>query len=282
MAFTQELLHPASAATAKAAAAKIAEAFGPVAPDIAVILGTGLGPLAERAEGATALPYAQIPGFPQGGVTGHAGRLVLGRIAGRRVLFLQGRVHYYEMGDATAMRLPLEALALAGVHRLLLTNSCGSLRQDLAPATAVAICDHINLTGLNPLIGDPSDARFVNLVDAYDPGLRRLMAEAAAAQGLTLAEAVYAWYSGPSFETPAEIRMARGLGADLVGMSTVPEVILARRLGLTVAALGMVTNYGAGLVGGEEISHAQTKAAALRGAEAMRLIIEGLIAELPR
>jgi purine-nucleoside phosphorylase len=146
----------------------------------------------------------------------------------------------------------------------------------------VAISDHINLTGLNPLIGDPSDARFVNMVDAYDPGMRRALGRAAARLGEELAEGVYAWYSGPSFETPAEIRMARLLGADLVGMSTVPEVILARRLGLTVAALGMVTNHGAGLIPDEEISHAQTKRVAREGAARMQALIEQWIEELPR
>jgi purine-nucleoside phosphorylase len=282
MGFSDELLHPAKAALARAAANAIAAALGREPFDLALVLGTGLGPIADRVEGAAALSYAEIPGFPASGVTGHAGRLVAGRLRGRRVLVLQGRAHYYEEGRADVMRVPLEALALAGVRTLLLTNSCGSLREEMTPAMPVAISDHINLTGLNPLIGDPSDARFVNLIDAYDPALRRTLAHAAARLGHDLLEGVYAWYSGPSFETPAEIRMARQLGADLVGMSTVPEVIIARRLGLSVAALGMVTNYGAGLIAGEAISHAQTKAVALEGGARMQALIEHWIEELPR
>jgi purine-nucleoside phosphorylase len=277
MTFTPDRLHPSSAATARAAADAIRGHVGTEPPALALVLGTGLGPLVDGLEGAVAVDYGLIPGFPKSGVTGHAGRLVAGRLEGRRVVMLQGRSHYYESGDPAAMRVPLEALALIGVETLILTNSCGSLRSEIAPGSPVILSDHINWTGLNPLIGDPSDTRFVNLVDAYDPALRRALKRAGEEIGLSLAEGVYAWYSGPSFETPAEIRMARMMGADLVGMSTVPEVILARRLGLRVAALAMATNYGAGIDPGETISHAQTKAVALEGAGRMRAVITAFV-----
>jgi purine-nucleoside phosphorylase len=282
MAFASDLLHPATADRSRAAAEAIVARAGSEAPALAVILGTGLGPLAEAAEDAIAIDYADLPGFPAGGVSGHSGRLVIGRTGGRRVAFLQGRVHYYETGDAAAMRVPLEALALAGAPILLATNSCGSLRPELEPAMPVALSDHINWLGRNPLIGDPSDARFVNLVDAYDPELRLRLRQSAERLGFVLREGVYAWYSGPSFETPAEIRMARQFGADLVGMSTVPEVILARRLDLKVAALGMVTNYGAGMSERETVSHEQTKAVAHQGAARMRGLVADFIAGLDR
>jgi purine-nucleoside phosphorylase len=281
MPFAPDLLHPVSAKASSAAAEAIRAKSGLAGIDLAIVLGTGLGQLADAVEDAVALPYAAIPGFPVSGVTGHAGRLVLGSLGGRIVAILQGRAHFYEHGDPAAMRVPLEALALLGVPTILLTNSCGSLRKDLQPASPVILSDHINLSGANPLIGDPSDARFVNLVDAYDPRLRAALRDAALASGLQPAEGVYAWFSGPSFETPAEIRMAAILGADLVGMSTVPEVILARRLGLRVAAVALVTNYGAGLDPAEAISHAQTKAVATRGAERMTALIARFVAELP-
>jgi purine-nucleoside phosphorylase len=280
MAFSPDLLHPASAAASRAAAEAVRALAGPVPLEIGLVLGTGLGPLADEVEDGIVIPYADIPHFPQSGVTGHAGRLVIGRLAGRRVAMFQGRAHYYEHGDANAMRVPLEALAQLGAPVVLLTNSSGSLRPDIRPADLVALCDHINWLGLNPLIGDPTDHRFVNMVDAYDPALRAALRRAARAAGFDLPEGVYAWYSGPSFETPAEIRAARILGADLVGMSTVPEVILARRLGLRVAAVSMATNFGAGMDERETISHAQTKAGAARGAARMQALVRGFLAEM--
>ena len=268
-----DLLHARSAALSRQAAAAISDRVGSERIDVGLVLGTGLGSLADEAADAVAIPYGEIPHFPAGGVSGHAGRLVVGRVGGKRTAVLQGRVHFYEEGDAEAMRLPLEALAVLGARCILLTNSAGSLDPALAPPATVALSDHINLQGRNPLIGDASDARFVNMVDAYDPALRGDLQRAARACGFDLPEGVYAWFSGPSFETPAEVRAARILGADLVGMSTVPEVIMARRLGLRVAALAMVTNFGAGMKGDEPISHEQTKAVALEGAGRMKALV---------
>jgi purine-nucleoside phosphorylase len=246
----------------------------------AMVLGTGLGGLADELEDAVALPFAEIPGFPRPGVSGHGGRLVAGRLAGRRVLVLQGRVHFYEGGDAAAMRVPIGAVAALGAPPLLLTNASGAVRADWPTGTLVLLSDHINFAGTNPLIGDASEARFVPMVGAYDAELAATMRRAATAASVPLQEGVYMWFSGPSFETPAEIRAARVLGADLVGMSTVPEVILARYYGLRVAALSLVTNPAAGIVPGAH-THADTKAAGRAAEPDLRRLVTAFVADLP-
>jgi purine-nucleoside phosphorylase len=247
---------------------------GPIA--CAMVLGTGLGDLADGIEDAIIVPYADVPGFPPGTVSGHQGRIVCGRVGERKVLVFQGRAHYYEAGDAAAMRLPIAMLAALGQPPLLLTNAAGSVRADLRPGSLVLVSDHINLTGRNPLIGEAGDARFVSMTDAYDPRLRHRLKQAADAAGVALDEGVYLWFSGPSFETAAEIRMARLLGADLVGMSTVPEVILARRFGLRVAAISVVTNLAAGIEGASP-THGETKAIAAGAAASLKRILLGFI-----
>lgn len=246
----------------------------------ALVCGTGLGALVEGIEAPRTLPYAEIPGFPPPGVSGHAGRLHEGRIAGRAVLVFEGRSHAYERGDPAAMRRPLALAAALGTKALLLTNAAGSLMPQAGPGGLVAVSDHLNLSGMNPLIGEPSDGRFVPMVDAYDPALRATLQEAARACGLSLPEGVYAWFSGPSFETPAEIRMAGRLGADLVGMSTVPEAILARFLGLRVAAVSVVTNFAAGFGAGDP-HHAETKAVAARAGADLARLVAAFVARLP-
>jgi len=245
---------------------------GDAAIEVALVLGSGLGPLADRVEAATAIPYADLPGFPQGGVSGHQSRLVVGALGGRRVAVLSGREHYYENGNPAAMRPALEAVQALGADRLILTNAAGSFRPEVGPTAIVAHTDYVNWSGRNPLIGEHGDARFVDMRDAYDPAMRAGLKAAAARAGVPWHEGVYFWFSGPTFETPAEIRAMKILGADLVGMSTVPEVILARRLKLRVAALSMVTNHAAGMAGAE-ISHADTKAVAARGSAAMAALI---------
>ncbi|TGD98573.1 purine-nucleoside phosphorylase [Methylobacterium nonmethylotrophicum] len=273
---------PSEARVAEAAAFLRARGLaGPFA--LALVTGTGLGPVAERLENPVALPYAEIPHFPASGVSGHAGRLVAGRLAGKPVLLFQGRAHPYEHGDAAAMRVPVGVVAALGAPPLLLTNAAGSLIPGAGPGSLALITDHINLSGMNPLYGEPSDARFVPMVDAYDPALRAASRAAAAASGIALHEGVYAWFSGPSFETPAEIRMARTLGADLVGMSTVPEVILARFFGLRVAALSLVTNYAAGFEAGPGAGigaphHAETKRVAAQAADDVGRLVAALLA----
>lgn len=238
---------------------------------LGLVLGSGLGHLAGAVAG-TAIDYAELPGFPQAGVSGHAPQLVVGDLEGVRVAVFGGRAHYYETGDAGAMRVPLETLAALGARRLILTNAAGSFRPDVPPGELMLITDHINYSGLNPLIGEPSDRRFVAMADAYAPALRTALTAAAAAEDVALAEGVYAWYSGPSFETPAEIRALRLLGADAVGMSTVPEVILARFLGLEVAGVSTITNMAAGL-SDEKLSHEHTKAMAPLGAAKLERVL---------
>ncbi len=246
----------------------------------AIVTGTGLGTLVERLSDTCAVPYAEIPGFPAPGVSGHGGRLQAGRLGGRRVLVFEGRAHAYETGNAAAMRVPLAVARALDARALLLTNAAGSLRPEAGPGHLVALTDHINLSGLNPLVGEPSDARFVPMVGAYDPGLRDTLHAAALTCGLPLHEGVYAWFSGPSFETPAEVRMAGRLGADLVGMSTVPEAILARFLGMPVAAVSVVTNLAAGIGDGDP-HHDETKAVAARAAADLARLAEAFVARLP-
>jgi purine-nucleoside phosphorylase len=246
----------------------------------AVVTGTGLGGIAAALTDASAVDYAAIPGFPGPGVSGHGGRLHRGRLAGRPVLIFEGRAHAYERGDPAAMRVPLACARHLGARRLLLTNASGSLRPATGPGCLVLLADHINLSGLNPLIGEASDARFVPMTEAYDPDLRARLRAAAGACGVPLGEGVYAWFSGPSFETPAEVRMAGILGADLVGMSTVPEVILARFLDLPVAAVSVVTNLAAGIAGGAP-HHAETKEVAARAAEDLGRLVRAFVAGLP-
>lgn len=245
-------------------------------PHIALILGSGLGGLVAELEDAVSIPYAEIPGFPRSGVSGHSGELVAGRLAGVEVLILSGRVHYYEKGAAAAMRPALESLKALGIRTLVLTNAAGSLRAEIRPGAVMLIEDHINFSGENPLIGEASDARFTGMTEAYDEELRGVMKEAARAEDVPLPSGVYMWFSGPSFETPAEVNMARILGADAVGMSTVPETILARFLGLKVVAASVITNYGAGMTGAE-LSHAETKEVAPRGGAILARILKAAL-----
>jgi purine-nucleoside phosphorylase len=247
--------------------------------DCAIILGTGLGGIVDDIADPISIPYAEIPHFPQSGVSGHSGSLVAGILASRRVLILQGRSHYYEAGDAAAMRVPIGVLARLGKPLLILMNASGSLHLDMPSGSIVCITDHINFSGMNPLIGEPSDKRFVSMTQAYEETLRLMFRVAAQEEGIRLHEGVYMWFSGPSFETPAEIRAARVLGADLVGMSTVPEVILARYHGLRVAGLSVVTNMAAGIEGASP-SHGETKDVAAGAAPALRRLIHAVVAAI--
>lgn len=256
--------------------------------DLALVLGTGLGSLADAVAERVAVPYAAIPHFPVGGVSGHLGQLVAGRWEGRRVLVFQGRAHYYEGGDAGAMRVPIGAAAALGAPILLLTNAAGSIRPGTGPGSLALISDHINLAGANPLIGESAEARFVALDHAYDRALRGALRRAAQEAGVGLDQGVYAWFSGPSFETPAEVRMARLLGAAFVGMSTVPEAILGRFHGLRVAAISVITNLATGIAPPRwtpdhaPVSHGETKTVAARAAADLGRVIEVFLRELDR
>lgn len=251
-----------------------------VEPTVGIVLGSGLGDLAQAVEGSATIPYDELEDFPLLGVSGHEGSLVVGRMGGTSVAVMAGRGHYYEHGRSDVMRPALETLKALGVRDLVLTNAAGSLRQDIPPAAVMLITDHINFGNRNPLIGVQSDYRFVSMSVAYDADLRRAALHAADREGVELHEGVYMWFSGPSFETPAEIRAARILGADAVGMSTVPEVILARFLGLRVLGFSVITNYGAGMTE-TELSHAETKDVAPRGGAKLAGILKRMLAAWP-
>ncbi len=242
---------------------------------LGLILGSGLGHLAHAVDGV-AIPYADLPGFPHVGVSGHNPHLHIGTLDGVRVAVFGAREHYYENGNPAAMRPALDILQALGADHLIVTNAAGSLRPDIRPGDLMLLNDHINFSGLNPLIGEKTDARFVPMTTAHDPDLRAALRDAAKAEGVALSEGVYAWYSGPSFETPAEIRAIKILGGDAVGMSTVPEVILARFLGLKVAAISTITNMAAGM-SDEQISHEHTKAMAPLGAAKLERILRAYL-----
>jgi purine-nucleoside phosphorylase len=260
-------------------AAHIAALASDRRPEIAVLLGSGWAPLAERLQDAIAIPYAQLPAFPHLDVEGHKGTLLLGRLGGRDVAVLCGRKHFYETGDAAAMKGAIRSLAAFGVKVLLQTNAAGSLAPAIRPGSLMLIADHLNLVQASPLLGEHGAQRFVDLRDAYDPALRS-QAQAAAARTLVpLHEGVYAWVVGPQFETPAEIRLLQRLGAQAVGMSTVPETILARHAGLRVLAVSMITNMGCGIED-EALSHAHTLATAKSGGANAVQLLEAIVAAL--
>jgi purine-nucleoside phosphorylase len=253
-------------------------ARGPL-PGTALLLGSGWGAAADAVEAPVDLPYAELPAFPAVEVGGHRGLLRLGRLGGRPVAVLLGRGHAYETGDVDAMAGPIRTLAALGVKVLVQTNAAGGIAPALQPGQLMVLCDHLNLVQRSPLVGTGGDGRFVDMADAYDPGLRASAQAAANALGLPLHEGVYAWVMGPQFETPAEIRMLRALGADAVGMSTVPETILARHAGLRVLALSIITNRACGL-SAERLSHARTLETAARSAADAARLVEAVVAAI--
>jgi purine-nucleoside phosphorylase len=220
-----------------------------VTPDIAIILGSGLGGLAAEIEDARRVPFKEIPGFPSATVAGHAGALIGGELAGRRVIALSGRFHVYEGHDARLAALPVRVVHALGAHTLIVSNAAGGIRRTLRPGDLMLIADQINLMWRNPLIGPvaPGEERFPDMSAPYDTELLAVAREAALRVGVPVVEGVYAGLLGPQYETPAEVRMLERLGADAVGMSTVPEVIAARTLGMRVAGVSCITNMGCGI-----------------------------------
>ena len=248
-------------------------------PHVGVILGSGLGAVADAVEDPHVIGYEELPGFPRPTVEGHAGRIVQGTIAGVPVAILQGRAHLYEGGPIEELRAPVRWLRAAGAGTLVQTNAAGSLRPEVGPGRLMAITDHINLMGVNVLTGPNDDSigpRFPAMGNAYDLELLAQLRAAAAQLGLPLAEGVYAGWSGPAFETAAEIRMIRVLGGDAVGMSTVHETVVARHCGLRVAAISAITNLAEGL-GEVPLSHEQTLADAARAAEDLSKLLVAFI-----
>lgn len=226
-------------------------------PQVGIILGSGLGDFADTLQDRVAIPYQELPHFPHSSVPGHAGRLVLGRLGGSTVVAMQGRVHAYEGYSNEQVAFPARVLCGLGIQTLVVTNAAGGIHAELLPGSLMVISDHLNLSGWNALTGPNDDRlgpRFPDMSHAYHPGLRQLLLKVARGQGLALREGVYAMVSGPSYETPAEIRMLRTLGADAVGMSTVPEVVAASHMGVRVAGISCITNLAAG-IGHQPLSH---------------------------
>lgn len=265
--------------TAEALRARLPEG---ARPETLITLGSCLGGLAETLRGATAVPYAELPHMRASTAPGHAGMFVAGELEGRQVLCMQGRLHPYEGLGPGQVTFPLRVAAQLGVKRLLVTNATGAINASFRPGQVVAISDHINLTGANPLVGANDDRvgpRYPEMSSAYSPRLRALAADVAAELGYDLEQGVYLGLSGPSFETPAEIRAFRALGADLVGMSTVWEVILAAWLGVEVLGLSLVTNMAAGMLDAP-ISVDEINRNAQHGASDMRALVKGIVARM--
>jgi len=252
-----------------ASAATLRLRLGARAPKVAVLLGSGWGPFAQQVQAAVTVPYADLPAFPRLAIGGHAGQLCVGRIGGTEVAVLAGRKHAYETGEPDGMKGAIRTLAAIGVQVLVQTNAAGSMDASMRPGELMLITDHLNVVQRSPLVGEAGDKRFIDMSAAYCPRLRALALAAASAAGTPLREGVYAWVLGPQFETPAEIRMLRNFGAQAVGMSTVPETILARHAGLRVLALSMMTNMAAGMEA-QTLSHAHTLATA--GASSERAV----------
>jgi len=239
-----------SFAHSRALAAKLRERLGPFSPDVLLILGSGLGFLAGEAKDAVSIPYAELPGFPTSTAPGHEGRLVFGRMAGRQVMVMQGRFHGYEGYDTDTLALPVYIAAALGARTLLVTNAAGAVNTAWAPGDVMLITDHIKLFGDSPLRGPnpPGHDRFPDMTFCYTPSLFETARRAAQKLSIPLREGVYMVFPGPQYETPAEIRAARALGADAVGMSTVPEVIAARHAGMDVLGFSLLSNMAAGVL----------------------------------
>ncbi|HEY3836256.1 MAG TPA: purine-nucleoside phosphorylase, partial [Bryobacteraceae bacterium] len=263
------------------AARQFLETALPARPQIAVILGSGLGAFAEELAGATSIPYSDIPDWPRSTAIGHAGRLVAGKIGDVDVAVLSGRVHLYEGYTAQQVTFGIRVLGLLGIKSLVVTNAAGGIGSHLGRGGVVLISDHINLQGANPLIG-PNDealgARFPDMTEAYSKAYRETARKIAGQLGYTLQEGIYAALTGPSYETPAEIRYLRTIGADLVGMSTVPEVIVANHMGIKVLGISVVTNLAAG-ISQEKLTH---KEVLETGEQVRGMLVQFLKALLPR
>ncbi len=241
-------------------------------PKYAVILGSALGSVIDAVEQPLDIAYTELTGFPVPRISGHAGKLVLGNIGGVEVAVLAGRAHAYEDGNAAVMRPALQQLQDAGIKTLILTNAAGSLKSSMKPGSLMLLTDHINCAGMNPLMGQHGDENFVSMTNAYDADLRKAFVAAAKKAKIAVKQGVYCWYSGPSFETPAEIRMMQIIGGTAVGMSTAPETILARRLGMKVAAISTITNLAAGIKGASP-SHEETKREGMKAAGDMKRLL---------
>ena len=251
-------------------------------PHTAVVLGSGLGDFADTLRDAVTMPYGELPGWPVSRVVGHAGKLVIGSVAGRRVAALAGRVHAYEGHPLDTVVFATRVMGRLGVRELVLTNAAGGVNTGFGRGALMVIDDHINLMGANPLVGDNDDRfgpRFPDMTEVYSKRLRRIADEAAAAKGLSVTHGVYAALAGPSYETPAEIRYLRTIGADAVGMSTVPEAIAGRHMGLEVLGMSCITNMAAGVLP-EPLNHEEVLETARQVRGTFIALLEGIIERL--
>ena len=251
-------------------------------PELGIVLGSGLGGLADELEGGLAIPFGELPGWPAATAPGHVGRLLLGTLEGRTVAMLQGRFHMYEGNDPGLVVQPILLFQRLGARAVLLTNAAGGLDPSFGPGTIMLIADHINLTGRNPLMGPNADAigpRFADMTDAWSPRLRAQLRAAATATEVAVEEGIYVGLTGPTYETPAEVRMLAGLGGHAVGMSTVLECIAARWAGLEVGGVSLVTNAGAGYTG-EPLSHEEVLTAGREAAPRMVRLVRQFVRDL--
>lgn len=271
---------PFGAVAARVAADAVRSRIG-VKPRVGIILGSGLGGIADVVERPTRLPYRDVPGFPGATVVGHAGELIAGMLGGTPIVALSGRFHMYEGHDAALAGFPVRVLQALGANTLIVSNAAGGARATLTPGTIMLLTDHVNFMFRNPLIGalEDGDVRFPDMSAPYDPELRALAHRVAKEQGMTLAEGVYVAELGPSYETRAEVRMLTRLGADAVGMSTVPEVIVARALGMRVLGFSCITNLACGLAVAP-ITHAEVIETTARVATQLQQLVRGIVAEL--
>jgi len=254
-----------------------------IVPEVGIVLGSGLGDLADDLEDAVAIPFADLPGWPAATAPGHVGRLLLGTLGGRPVVMLQGRFHMYEGNDPGLVIQPVLLFKALGARIVVLTNAAGGLDPSFGPGTLMIMRDHINLTGRSPLIGPNADElgpRFTDLVDAWSPRLRTALHAAAAAEDVHVEEGIYVGLTGPNFETPAEVRWLAGLGAHAVGMSTVLECIAARWVGLEVCGVSLVTNAGAGYTG-EPLTHEEVLESGQEAGPRLARVIRRFVADLP-
>src|SRR5690625_2500522 len=252
-------------------------------PEIGLILGSGLGELAEEINHPVVIPYEEIPGFPVSTVKGHAGQLVIGELNGREVVAMQGRFHYYEGYHLDQVTFPVRVMKAIGAESLVVTNAAGGINTAFEPGDLMLITDHINFTGTNPLMGPNDDEmgpRFTDMSVAYDKEYRKIIQSVAAEQSLDLKEGVYIGFTGPTYETPAEVRMARTLGGDAVGMSTVPEVIVARHAGLRVAGISCITNLAAGMQ--ESLNHEEVVETTQRVKSTFKTLVKEVVGRLPK
>ena len=267
---------------AEDAASILRDRVGSETPDIGIVLGSGLGGLADDIEEAVRVPFAEVPGFPTATVVGHAGAIVAGNLAGRRVIALAGRFHMYEGHPPHLAAFPVRVMHALGAMTYFASNAAGGINRELSAGDLMMITDHMNLTSVNPLTGpvEDGDVRFPDMSVAYDPELRSLLKESARQAGVELKEGIYAWLPGPSYETPAEVRMLGKLGVDAVGMSTVPEVIVARALGMRVAGVSCIANAAAGVTSAP-VLHADVLDATARAARGFQAMVREFVASLP-